>query len=242
LSSWLARFGSYSYNYYLYVQNRLNLCSLYLCSGYAQDSNADCVTNTTPLSQLQTVNNDTAHISLLPDYVVDGNNFFEFSQWIFPGIQFNCTRNLSRIIVLGEPSQLPAPEITLWTLQVNSNNGYERVLHSRNATVSTALGDSFDEISYNFEPALEVMDGVFIGFRFMDNSTAMQVTSRRIAFRDGPSSPSIHTFISNNFIPIPPSPFVSENNTTLPLVSIEFGKSFTQIIQFMHNTNVLVCI
>jgi len=193
---------------------------MYPCtaSGSAQNSNDDCILNSTPLSQLQTVNNETAQVSLLPDY--DRGIFFLFSQWIFPGIQFNCITTVSQIIVLGEPSHLPAPELTFWRLQ---NNNYDRVYRSTaRPRISVAVGDSFDEISYNFEPALEVDAGVFIGFRFMSNSRQMQVTSKMIAFREGPSPTSIHVasiFDTNDFI-IVDSSLVFENNIYFPLVSI----------------------
>ena len=92
------------------------------------------------------INDSTSDLVTLPDPSLPLTNpLFDFTQWIFPNINFTCSANITswrlRVndsIDSGNTQQRPLPQITTWRLQNSFGNRETYILQS---TTNESLGD-----------------------------------------------------------------------------------------------------
>ena len=187
-------------------------------------NSGECTNNfTSSLSDLRRLGN----IVFLPPNERNIFNFFAFEQWIFPNLLFGCNRNLLRIQVRANTTEgRPSPQLTIWEEGAVENT----YLNINSTSPTTSIGPN-SQVVYTFEPPLAVTERQFIGFKF-DNNGA-DLTGQTIAFMDvgeGNAPVSVHASVgqSEGFIQFQDrNPLVNQSTRYVPLVSAEFGESYT---------------
>ena len=195
-------------------------------------ASTECTNNFTSFSGLQDPTS-LDNIVTLPQN--ERNPFFTFNQWIFPNLRFGCDRNLSVVAVRVSTTQGKSPPgLFIWEDGSSAIIGvvsYARVNISmpRGHIIETGNGHI---IRYEFEHPLEVTQRQFIGFKFDFNTTNQ--LSHPIAFvdvREGNAPVSVYASAgqSETFIQLgqPGNLFVDQSTRYIPLISDEFGKSYS---------------
>ncbi len=194
----------------------------------------ECVNNFTSLQNIAQDPSSSLNTTLLPrgDERDDEFNVFPFRLWVFPNMKFNCSGNLSRILVRtnASESQTAPPRLAIWNEMENTDNNIRAVYQTIDVPyLAGEVNLSLDMIEYLFNPPLPVMDSQFIGFLFFDDDDQLSLP---IAFQDlgannAPASVHVSSFSNlNDLIEVRPqgNVFTMENFRFFPLIATEFGK------------------
>ncbi len=189
----------------------------------------ECVHNFTSLQDIAQDPSSSLNTTLLPRD--DERDPFPFRLWVFPNMRFNCSGNLSRILVRtnANESQTAPPRLAIWNEMENIDNNIRAVYQTIDVPhPDSVVSSSLDMIEYLFNPPLPVMDSQFIGFLlFDDDDQSLPIAFQDLGANNAPASVHVSSFSNvNTLIEVRRQGNVvtMENFRFFPLIAAEFGK------------------